>query len=353
LSKESLLSELYGWIKPTENKYGGINMKKAIALITILTLLFALVSCAGPQQTSVATNASTTAAASQTEAHKLKIGLSWYSMSAQFPASIKDAMMAKLKDMGLADQVEMIFLDAQNDALKQNSQVDNLISQKVDAIVIIPFDREQNVPAIQAAKKANIPIIELNASTTAIEDRTSYVGSDDLVSGKMLMECLAKAADGKGKMVILHGPTGQNAEVMRHTGAKEILKNYPGIEIVAEKVCDWDRAKALDAMNNILQSGLDFNIVFSENDEMAMGASVALQSAKRKDVVIGGIDAIPDALQAVKDGVLTCTVFQNAKAQGETALEVALKAAKGEPIEKLYDIPYELVTKENVDQYMK
>jgi inositol transport system substrate-binding protein len=154
-------------------------------------------------------------------------------------------------------------------------------------------------------------------------------------------------------MVILHGPTGQNAEVMRHTGAKEILKNYPGIEIVAEKVCDWDRAKALDAMNNILQSGLDFNIVFSENDEMAMGASVALQSAKRKDVVIGGIDAIPDALQAVKDGVLTCTVFQNAKAQGETALEVALKAAKGEPIEKLYDIPYELVTKENVDQYMK
>lgn len=284
---------------------------------------------------------------------KVKLGLSWFNLTSQYLAKLKDEAYAYIEEKGLEDEVEVVLLDAQSDAAKQNSQVDNLIAQNVDAIIMIPFDREAQVPAVKAAKKAGIPMIELCASTAAKDDRTSYVGSDDKVSGMLQMEELAKRAGGKGNMVILHGPTGQNAEVMRHTGAMEVLEEYPDIKIVAEKVCNWSRAEAMAAVENILQSGMDVDIIFSENDEMAMGALKAIEgSGKGQDIIIGGVDAIPDALQAVIDGKLACTVFQNAKAQAQKAIEVAIKAGRGEEIEKIYHIPYELVTQENAQDYV-
>ena len=204
------------------------------------------------------------------------------------------------------------------DASKQLSQVDNLISQQVDAIILVPLDREQLVPAVQACADAGIPCIELAASTVATDVRTTYVGSDDVVSGRMLMEALAEKMGGEGKLVVLHGVPGVNAEVMRHTGMEEVLKDYPDIEIVSEKVCNWSRAESLETVENLLQSDLEFDAIFAENDEMAMGALNAVQgSGKEDDIIIGGVDAIPDALQSVIDGGLYCTIYQNNRLQAE------------------------------------
>ncbi len=285
-------------------------------------------------------------------AEKLKIGCSWYCMTDEHLSRIYNEVESYVAENGLEDEVELILLDAGFDSAKQNEQVDNLIAQEVDAILIIPNDREQQVPAIEAAVGAGIPIIEVCASTAATETRTSYVGSDDTYSGKLLMEELAKRAEGKGNIVVIHGPAGQNAEVMRHLGMQEVLEDYPDMQVVAEKVCDWDRAKAMAAMENIIQSGMDVDVVFAEDDGMAAGALEAIAGSSLEDeIIVGGIDGIPDAILAVEEGRMACTVFQNAKEQGNKAIQVAIEAAKGNEIEKLYSIPYELITQDNVDHY--
>ncbi len=323
-------------------------MKKAKVILSVvlaLVLTLSMVACTSKETPKTPSGGSA-------DGEKVKLGLSWFSMTDEHLAKIYTELEKAVKDQGLEDKVELIMLDANMDAAKQNSQIDNLIAQGVDAIIMIPFDRQQQVPAVQAAKDAGIPMIELCASTEATDIRTSYVGSEDIASGRILMKHLAETCGGKGNVVVLHGPAGQNAEVMRHTGAQEVLNDYPDMKIVAEKYCDWDRAKAMSAMENILQADMDVTVVFAQDDGMAMGALEAIEGSGSENIIIGGIDGIPDAMNAVKDGRLACTVYQNAREQAIKVLDVALKAAAGETVEKMYDVPYELVTKENVADYM-
>ncbi len=341
-------------------------MKRVLLILMACMLVAALAACGAETAQEVASSEiQATAAAEEAGGadvaadaaapeDKVKIGLSWFSMSEEYLAKIYTEFEQAIEDQGLSDTVEVILLDSNMDAAKQNEQVDNLIVQGVDVIIMIPFDREQQVPAVEAAAAAGIPMIELCASTAAEDIRTTYVGSDDTASGRILMEYLGEQAGGSGNIVRIHGPAGQNAEVMRHLGMEEVLADqFPDMEIVADKIADWDRAKAMSAMENVLQSGIEVDVVFAEDDGMAMGALEAIEgSGKEGSIIIGGIDGIPDALNAVKDGRLTCTVYQNARAQAEKALEVALLAASGQQLEASYDVPYELVTKENVDEYL-
>jgi inositol transport system substrate-binding protein len=154
---------------------------------------------------------------------------------------------------------------------------------------------------------------------------------------------------------MMHGFMGQAAQIQREQGAREILKQYPNLKLVAHQTGEWDRAKSMSLMENWIQSyGKDINAVFAQNDEMGMGAVNALTAAGMKDkVIVVSIDAIPDALQAVKKGTLDATVFQNAEQQGAKAIETAVKIAKGQAYEKEVLIPFQLVTKENVGTFMK
>jgi len=148
---------------------------------------------------------------------------------------------------------------------------------------------------------------------------------------------------------------GQAAQIKREQGAREILKQYPNIKLIAHQTAEWDRAKAMSLMENWIQSyGSQINAVFAQNDEMGLGAAKALADAGLKDkVVVVSIDAIPDALQAVQKGTLDATVFQNAQQQGSKAIETAEKIIKGQPYEKETLIPFQLVTKANLSQFMK
>lgn len=277
------------------------------------------------------------------------IGASMLSLQSEFVVNVKDAMEARAKEKN----IELIVNDAQRTAEKQVQQIETFISQKVDAIILNPCEVEASSPAIAKAKAAGIPIINVNSETSATPD--GFVGSRDEQAGEIAMEHVARLLGGKGNIVMIDGYMGQAAQIKRAIGAKNILAKYPGIKVLAEQTAEWDRAKAMSLMENWIQSyGDKINAVFAHNDEMGMGALQALEQAKLKNkVIVVSIDAIADALQAVKDGRLDATVFQDAKGQGADAIDMALQLIKKQPVEnKEIFIPFQLVTKDNVEGFI-
>ena len=287
------------------------------------------------------------AAGTTVYAKDVKIGVSFQNMQNEFIIYMSDALRAKAKTLG----VSLVESDGQGKAENQVSAVENFIAQKVDAIVLNPYDKEGCAPAVEKAVAAHIPIVVVNAQVVNLDKANAYVGSDDIDAGKIEMQHIADLIKGKGNVAIMHGPNGNSADVQRTQGNMEILKKYPEIKVVFEQTANWDRAQALSLMENWLQTGKQIDAVVAQNDEMALGASRAVQAAK-KNIPVIGIDAIPDALKGVKDGKLVATVFQDARGQGAGAIEVAAKLAKGESVPKTTFIPFQLVTKENLDKFM-
>lgn len=281
---------------------------------------------------------------------RLVIGASMLSLQSEFVVNVKDAMVAHAKEKG----VELIVNDAQRTADKQVQQIETFISQKVDAIILNPCEVEASSPAVEKARAAGIPIINVNSETAAAPN--GFVGSRDEESAEIAMTEIARLLNGKGNVLMMEGYMGQAAQIKRSAGAENILSEYPDIKILARQTAEWDRAKAMSLMENWIQSyGGQVNAVFAQNDEMGMGALQALEQAKMKDkVVVVSIDAIADALQAVKDGRLDATVYQDAKGQGAGAVDMAIQLAKKESLNKKeIFIPFRLVTRENVHEFLK
>ena len=280
---------------------------------------------------------------------KRVIGVSMLSMQNEFIVNVSDEMEKKAKEAG----VELITVDAERSALKQVEQIESFIAQGVDAIIMNPCEVEASSPAVTKALAAGIPIINVNSETAT--QPTAFVGSDDVESARIAMKYIADKLGGKGNVIMIHGYMGQDAQIKREQGAREILKQYPNLKLLASQTGEWDRAKSMSLMENWIQSyGGQINAVFAQNDEMGMGAVQALTAAGLKDkIIVVSIDAIPDALQAVQKGTLDATVFQNAQQQGSQAIETALKIINKQPYEKQTLVPFQLVTKENVAEFVK
>ncbi len=277
------------------------------------------------------------------------IGVSLLNLSSEFIVLLNQAMEAKAKELS----VRLVVNDAQRSAEKQVQQVESFIAQKVDAIILNPCEMEASSPAVTKALAAGIPIVNVNSETRATP--TAFVGSRDEESARLAMEYIARRLNGQGQVAMMQGFLGQAAQLKRDQGAREVLARQPGLKLVLEQTAEWDRAKAMSLMENWIQSHGDrIQAVFAQNDEMGMGALLALERAKIKDkVIVVSVDAIADALQAVKSGRLDATVFQDAKGQGGTAVETTVKILRGQPYEKQVFISFQLVTKESISDYIK
>ncbi len=279
---------------------------------------------------------------------KLVVGATMLSMQNEFIVNVHDEMEKKAQELG----IELVTVDAERSALKQIEQVESFIGQKVDVIIMNPCEVEASSPAVAKALAAKIPIINVNSETSV--KPSAFVGSDDVESAKIALRFLAQKLSGKGNILMMQGYMGQAAQIKREQGAREVLKDYPGLKLIAQQTAEWDRAQAMSLMENWIQSyGSQINAVFTHNDEMGLGAVKALQAAGMKNkVIVVSIDAIPDALQSVKKGELDATIFQNAQQQGSKAIETALKIARGQSYDQKTVIPFQLVTKENVTTFL-
>jgi inositol transport system substrate-binding protein len=234
----------------------------------------------------------------------------------------------------------------------QLGQVENFISQKVDAIIVIPVDTDAAGPMTAKAQAAKIPLVYVNRRPSDLPKGVPYVGSDSLYAGTVEMESLAKLAGGKGNVVILQGDPANEAAVLRTKGCNDVVAKNPGMKVTKTQAGNWYRDKGLSIMENWIQTGERIDVVCANNDEMALGAIQALKNAKLLDkVFVGGVDATKDALAAMKAGELEVTVFQDAKGQGGGGVDAAVKLAKGESVPDLVDIPYQLVTPDNMAKF--
>jgi inositol transport system substrate-binding protein len=258
-------------------------------------------------------------------------------------------MEMKLKEPGY-ENVRLIINDGEGQAEKQAAQLDSFIAQKVDAVIICPVDADGCAPAVKAVSSAGIPVIAMSSDVNGNQGQV-WVGSENENGGATEAEYVAKQLNGIGNIAVLRGPLGHFAEQGRFRGYEQTLSKYPDIKIVFDQTANWQREEAMALVENWLATGTKIDAILCQNDGMALGALEAVKAAGKKDqIIIAGIDAIQDALDSIKAGELDATCFQDAIGQGMGAIEMAVKAAKGETISR-NNIPFELVTRENVDGY--
>lgn len=247
--------------------------------------------------------------------------------------------------------VEISFADANNDVARQLDQIDNFIAQKVDAIVVVPVDYEGITPAVEKANEAGIPVIALGIASAG--GKSTFVGSKNVDAGKMQGEFMHDKLPKDAQIVYLQGNPGLYHSGERLKGFTDAL-NRPDVTVLANLPANYDRAEGLKVTEDWIQSFPKFDGLVAANDQMALGAIEALKGADRlKGVLVSGIDGTPDALAAIEEGEMAQSIFQNAPGQAKAAFEVVedIKAGKEPPAEKL--VPFESITKDNVQSYEK
>nr|WP_202438813.1 substrate-binding domain-containing protein [Streptomyces sp. SID8356] len=275
-----------------------------------------------------------------------KVGMSLSTLNNPFFVQMKEGAQAEAEKAG----IDLTVTDAQNDASQQANQLQNFTSSGVSSIIVNPVDSDAVGPGVRSANQADIPVIAADRGVNKA-DTATLVASDNVAGGKLAADALADRLGGKGSIVILQGTAGTSASRERGAGFAEGLKAHPGIKVVAKQPADFDRTKGLDVMTNLIQSHPDITGVFAENDEMALGAVKALGGKAGKSVSVVGFDGTPDGLKAVEAGTLYASVAQQPSELGRIAVQNAVKAAKGDTVEKTVKVPVKVVTRENVADF--
>ena len=247
------------------------------------------------------------------------------------------AQTKSLRDEAAKQGVSLVVTDAQGQTSKQVSDVEDLIARRVNVILLAPREYQGLAPALEAAKRAQIPVIlvDREAAGKPGEDFVTFLGSNFIEQGRRAAEWLAKESNGKAQIVELTLTPGSSVARDRAAGFREGIAKYPGMKIIASQTGDASRAKGQAVMENLVQSlGNKITAVYAHNDEMALGAIQALKDAGRKpgtDVTVVSIDGERAGLEAIQRGELGVSVESNPRF-GPLAFETIDKLRKKEPI---------------------
>ncbi|MDR1429265.1 MAG: substrate-binding domain-containing protein [Spirochaetaceae bacterium] len=309
-------------------------MKKALLVLAVLLLALA-VSCKPKAD------------------NKILIGYVINNMNDTFQGYILDEFKAYFADK---PQYTLEFQDAQEDVVKQQDHVNTLITKGAKALVVVPVNTSAMPPITQAAQTAKIPLVYVNRNPFGNNNPPAnvfYVGSQEIVAGQLQMEAMGQLLNGQGGVCILMGRLDNEGAILRTQGNEEIIASkFPSIRVLAKETGNWQRDQGMSLTENWLTTyGNNLKGILGNNDEMSLGAVEALRAAGRTDVIVMGVDAIPDALAAVANGSLSATVLQDAAGQGRGAGEAAHKALENQTQPPINWIPFVLIDKSNLAQY--
>ncbi|MBX4937286.1 sugar ABC transporter substrate-binding protein [Rhizobium binae] len=274
-----------------------------------------------------------------------KLGLAVANLQANFFNQIKQSVEAEAKKRG----IEVITVDAKGDGPTQVNQIQDLLTQKIDALIYIPAGAAAATVPVKLAKNAGIPVVNVDRNAEGAPGDT-FLATDSVASAKAVCDYILKEAGGKGKMVIIHGQKGTTPEVDRSKGCGESLKAYPDVKVVAEQYSNiWSQDEGFQIMQNMLQANPDVSIVFAQADGLALGAAQAIKVANpSQKIVVGGFDGDTAALEALSKGVFNVTATQQTQKMGRDAVENAAKLVAGEKVPPVQLLDATLTTKENV-----
>lgn len=306
-------------------------MKKLLVLMLGLVMVFALTACGGESEPAEEEGSADAG---------MTIGLSVSTLNNPFFVTLKEGAEAKAEELG----AELIVVDAGDDAAKQTSDIEDLVSKNIAVLVVNPVDSDAVAPAVEAAMEKSIKVVAVDRMVNGVDVECS-IASDNVSGAEMATEFLVEQAGEGAKCAELQGVNGASATVDRGKGFHNVADKK--LDVVASQTANFNRDEGLTVMENILQANPDIKCVFAHNDEMALGALEALSG---KDIIVAGFDATDDALAAIKDGKMAATVAQKPDLMGGTAVENAVKLINGEEVEKSIPVEVKLVTKDNVDE---
>jgi len=250
--------------------------------------------------------------------------------------------------------VEFIFTDAQKNAAQQIRDVENLMARHVDVILIAEHLAGSTNRVLKQARAMGIHVIAFDRVLTDPTIPESTIAADDREMGRLcgqyIVERLKKdKGEVKGNLVIIQAPEGVEVGIRRREGLHDVIDKYPGIKILTQQVGNWQRAIALQVMENVLRGFPNIDVVYCDNDEMALGAIKAIKEAGRQnEIFVVGIDGEKAGLEAIMRGEYAFTVKKTL--EFPTALDIALKVVKGEEVPKRINLPLIGVSEENVEE---
>lgn len=362
--------------------------KKVTAMALASMMALSLAGCGSSSATATtatATEAATTAAAAASEAATKaaeaaattdvadkKVGISIYKFDDNFMTLYRTELVRYLtEDLGFKAE-NVVVQDGKGDQAEQTNQIQNFITQKYD-VLILNLVQASSAPEItDMCKEAGIPVVYINREPDAAEEErweseglnATYVGCDARQSGTYQGEEILETAnkgdingDGKVSYIMIQGdPENVDAQYRTEFSVKALTDAGMEVEELSKQRGDWDQAKAQQIAQDALnQYGDKIEVIFCNNDAMALGALQAIEAAGRKvneDIYLVGVDALTEAVQNVIDGKQTGTVFNNHFAQAQAASDIAVKFLSGEKVDAVNMVNYEKVTKDNAQEIL-
>jgi ribose transport system substrate-binding protein len=304
------------------------NYIKLMVLAVTSAMLITVFTGCGNNSTSQSAQATTS---------KKKVGLVLSTLDNPYFVTMKEGAQKEADKKGYT----LIVENSDNDATKERSNVEDLLQQGVSVLIINPTDSDAVGNSIKLANSKKIPVITVDRAANS-GDVACFIASDNVKAGKMAADFLAQKLANKGNIVELQGTPGASATNDRGKGFNDAIASIPGMKIVANQSANFDRQKGLEVMQNIMQSTPNFDAVFAQNDEMALGAVKALAGKK---VLVVGIDGEADSQKAVQDGTMAATIAQQPGLMGSLAIDNAGKIMNNETVPKSIPVDLKLITK--------
>ena len=344
-------------------------MRKMMAAGLAAMMAITLAACgqAKPAQTTAETakTAETTAAESKGEEAGTAAGagegkgyvvaLCNYSIGNSWRAQMEQEFVAEAEKLKADGTVSEYYITNSNEDInKQISDMQDLITKKVDAIVITAASPTALAPVVEEATEAGIKVVSFD-NVVDTEEQVAAVGIDEKEFGRIGAQWLADILDGKGKIVVLNGIAGTATDSLRWGGAEEVFNKYPDIEILGSANASWDYAQGKAAMESMLSAYPEIDGVWSQGGAMTQGAIDAFLAAGR-DLVPMTSEGNNGAIKAWidnRDKGLTCIAPSNPTYTSAEALRVAIKSLNGEEVPKDVVMDIDTVTEENVEDYYR
>lgn len=263
---------------------------------------------------------------------------------------LEGAQMAA-KDLGI--EIKGLAPIKPNNVEEQIRQMEDAITAKMDAIIVVPSDSKGIVPGIEKANRAGIPVFASNSRAFGGKV-IGFAGAPNEEAAYFVAKAFLGTLGGKGNVIILEGVPGAQTAIDRKAGIDRAVKEFPNVKVLASQTAKFSRVEGMRVMENLLQKFSKIDAVISTNDEMALGAIEAIDAAKRlKEIKVAGFDGNDDAMKSISEGRLMITGAQSPDAQAYWSVIATYMFLEGYPVPRDIYVPCPTVDKSNVGGYLK